>query len=736
MIKEGDLCEKGCIHSKNNQKPKVCNEWGRCLHLMVSSGRYTKINGNHRRVPFGCYKIGRIASSEYSSFITNDVTNDPQVHDHEWARNNGLVSFAGYRLLSKDGYPIGVLALFSKHPLGANHEKMLEDLANTTSQVIIAGLAEQALMESEGKFRELSDMSPAAIIVYHGNSIVYTNDYTSKMAGYTKEELKNMNFWDIFHPDFIEMVKKRGIARQRGEKVPERYEIKYIKKSGETRWADISARRIIYEGKPAGMAMLVDITNRKIAEKALKESENLYRTIFNNTGAATIIIGPDTTIILANYGWEKLTGVSKEEQENRTSWTIYIHEDDVERMKAFHYARRNDPSLAPNIYECRVVDAKKEVHDCIVHVDIIPGTQNSVASLIDVTELKKTEKALSESEKKYRALYEDNPSMYFTVDVGGVLHSVNQYGCEQLGYMSEELIGKSFLKLFQEKDKETALNSLKICASNLGEVFHWEICKVRKDGSVIWVKDSARAIRKNNGNIVIFIVSEDVTERKQAEDKLKDSLCEKEVLLREIHHRVKNNMQIISSLLSLQSKYVKDIKDKELFEESRNRVRSMAIIHEKVYQSEDLSNINFSTYLPEVVYSISNYYMLHHRINILVDVEDVSLNIETAIPCGLIVNELLTNSLKHAFPNKRHGNVEIKLCTDESGEITLIVRDDGVGFPEGIDFEKTESLGLRLVDVLMKQLGGTINVNYGDGTEFRMIFREFETLKHQIPSIR
>ena len=136
LLDEGDLCEKGCRHAGVTEGPGVCRDRSRCLHLAASSGRYTAINGSHRRVPLGCYKIGRIASGEEPKFVTNDVPHDPRVHDRQWAASLGLVSFAGYRVLSPEGTPLGVLALFSKRPIDAGEEALLEDLANTTAQVI------------------------------------------------------------------------------------------------------------------------------------------------------------------------------------------------------------------------------------------------------------------------------------------------------------------------------------------------------------------------------------------------------------------------------------------------------------------------------------------------------------------------------------------------------------------------------------------------------------------------
>jgi len=154
VVKEGDLCAKGCLHALVSEGPHVCRDRTRCLHLMASSGRYPRVDGSHRRVPLGCYKIGRVASGEDAGFVTNDVTHDPRVHDHQWAESLGLVSFAGYRLLSPEGKPLGVLAMFSQRAIDAGDEALLEDLADTASQAIRAGLAEESLREAHDELEQ------------------------------------------------------------------------------------------------------------------------------------------------------------------------------------------------------------------------------------------------------------------------------------------------------------------------------------------------------------------------------------------------------------------------------------------------------------------------------------------------------------------------------------------------------------------------------------------------------
>jgi PAS domain S-box-containing protein len=219
----------------------------------------------------------------------------------------------------------------------------------------------------------------------------------------------------------------------------------------------------------------------------------------------------------------------------------------------------------------------------------------------------------------------------------------------------------------------------------------------------------------------------DITERMRAEEALKASLREKEVLLKEIHHRVKNNMQVISSLLSLQSRHLEDPKAIGMFKDSQHRIRSMALVHEKLYQSKDLSRIDFGQYLQNlVVYLVHSYQVDSGRVQLKIDVREAALDINTAIPCGLVVNELVTNALKHAFPGGRKGEVRVTLRPGADGRFTLTVGDNGVGWPRGADFRKTDTLGMQLVTMLVDQLDGEIELKKKPGTVFRISFRELK----------
>jgi len=226
---------------------------------------------------------------------------------------------------------------------------------------------------------------------------------------------------------------------------------------------------------------------------------------------------------------------------------------------------------------------------------------------------------------------------------------------------------------------------------------------------------------------------QEITERKRAEKQIKASLKEKEVLLKEIHHRVKNNLQVISSLLYVQSKSIKDKEALEMFQDGRNRVRSMALVHERLYQSRDLARVDFAEY----VRSLANYLFRSYGVNsnvikLKINVDDIFLGVDTTIPCGLIINELVSNSLKHAFPPEgdrpagREGEIRIGLSSDND-KFTLMVSDNGFGFPKDLDFRNTESLGLQLVNTLVAQLEGTIELDRSAGMAFKITFTDLMT---------
>jgi len=243
------------------------------------------------------------------------------------------------------------------------------------------------------------------------------------------------------------------------------------------------------------------------------------------------------------------------------------------------------------------------------------------------------------------------------------------------------------------------------------------------------LRESSRQVQIAYDQSIIYAeqLNKEIVERKQAEERIKGSLREKEVLLKEIHHRVKNNLQVISSLLKLQAEYAWDEKDIVLFKESQNRIKAIALVHEKLYQSENLASVDLNEYINHLANALFRTYGVDtNRIALKIDVADVILGVVTAIPCGLIINELVSNSLKYAFPEGKKGEIKITLGSRNKGNIELTVSDNGIGMPKDLDSREAKSLGLKLVHILTDQLGGKLEVDRSEGTSIHIQFKKIE----------
>jgi len=339
------------------------------------------------------------------------------------------------------------------------------------------------------------------------------------------------------------------------------------------------------------------------------------------------------------------------------------------------------------------------------------------------------EKAARKNEEQYRTLFENAPLGVVLVTYGGQHLTVNKAICRMLGFSRAELLQINPIELYQYPEKRAEF--IKRLKTD-GFVRGFEVELKRKDNSVFYARLTAVPAAMI-GEDIILAMSEDITKRKQSDAALKASLAEKEVLLKEIYHRVKNNLEVISSLLYLQSAAIEDKQMIELFKESENRVRSMGMIHEKLYQSDDLARIDYSEYIHELVNNLMQSYAGRPRAVIFkVNTRNVSLGLDTAIPCGLIINELVTNAMKYAFPEEVPGtDKEAEICIamskeDDDGYL-LCVSDNGIGFPHEIDLQNTESLGIQIVRTLVHQLDGTIRISNTSGTSIEIRFPEAES---------
>jgi PAS domain S-box-containing protein len=330
----------------------------------------------------------------------------------------------------------------------------------------------------------------------------------------------------------------------------------------------------------------------------------------------------------------------------------------------------------------------------------------------------KMERELRATEERFVYIFNNAGDGIIFIGKNGIVKEINPILLQFTGVDREDIVGKHSLflveKYFDPKNQKKIKSKLeKLLAGIKIDPFELEFADRKIEVSV----PQAQTTQGFTG------IVRDITERKKAEIRIKESLKEKELLIQEIHHRVKNNLQIIRSLIDLQSGQIHDEKALEVLSETKSRVQAMALVHERAYQSEHFIEIQFKNYIETMVDELFHTYEITGRITLVSKIEDIGISIDNAIPCGLIINELITNSLRHAFPDQRMGTIDISMRTIDHEVKELIVRDDGVGIPAHIHLENANSLGLTLIKILTKQLNGTVVMDRTNGTGFTIRFR-------------
>jgi len=393
---------------------------------------------------------------------------------------------------------------------------------------------------------------------------------------------------------------------------------------------------------------------------------------------------------------------------------------------------------------------------------VAQNLQKTNSNLIDeITDHRKTEEEI-------KKIFDLSIDMICIADIKtNFFRKINPSFGNTLGYSDEELLAKPFIDFIHPDDKAPTLDVIAKKLSLGIPVINFENRYRCKDGSYKWLmwtskpipeegltyaiardvtdaKLAAEELKKHRNQLEEMItertfelietneqLKQEIAEHKHADEQVKASLREKEILLQEIHHRVKNNLQVIISLLRLQSRGIKDQNILTMFQESQDRINSMALVHEKIYYSKDLANIRLRDYVNDLASDLFKSYNLSSGIvEFKMEIEDIPIGIDTSIPCGLIINELLSNSLKHAFPENRRGEIKIDIRSAEAGAIEMIYGDNGIGLPESFDFRKSTGFGFQMiVDLVEYKLMGNIKLIRDGGTKFQIRFKEIKYKK-------
>ena len=331
-------------------------------------------------------------------------------------------------------------------------------------------------------------------------------------------------------------------------------------------------------------------------------------------------------------------------------------------------------------------------------------------------------RAASTSRMRYRNLFQASQDAIFVMASEGKILEANQAATSMLGYSREELIQQNLSDL--QAPAQAGGEEKPISAWQEGGAL--ELGFVHQNGHVIPVDLMVSPIEEGEEQGLLLGISRDITERKQSEYELRQALHRTELLIRELYHRTKNNMQVINSMLMLQSSYIDDPQVLKIFQDTQNRIQSMALVHEKLYQSQNLSRIHLDDYIRSLTALLmKSYQVTGQRIQVDYDLEEVPTLIDIAVPCGLILNELLANALEHAFPGERRGKIMIALKRANTHQISLFIADNGVGLPGDFDFRQTETFGLQAVTAIAEhQLLGTIHFENQHGVRWQLDFRD------------
>lgn len=578
---------------------------------------------------------------------------------------------------------------------------------------------QEKLQESEILYRTLTDNLKSAVYTFNPEGkLTYVNKATCQITGYSEEELLNMRFFDIIHPQFRDLVSERGLSRIQGENVISNYEFKIITKNGKEKWIETSSTRVTISNRIMVLGTAIDVTERHRAIEKLQASEAHLRALF--AGMEEVIFVMDRSgkyITIAPTNPDLLFKPAAELVGKK------LHEIfDAEMASIF----LDKIILCLSAQEMVSFDYQLNIQDSNYWFGgrVTPLDKDTVLFIgRDITDEKVSMQKLIESEEKYRNLVESIEEGMTIVDKNMNFVFVNNAACKIYGYSKAEMLKMKVQDIIPEENRELIIEQHKIRMH--GEATSYENWNIRKDGQHRLMKVSSSPFKINGEILSTISLFSDVTEIRETEEKIKASLREKEVLLQEIYHRVKNNMQMISSMLKLQARHINKENAFEVFKNSQNRIKSMSLIHEKLYRSNDLSRLDINDYLTSLLKQLFISYRANlHGISYKVECDKVNMNINTAIPCGLIVNELVTNAMKHAFRNQEDGFIFIKLQKIPNELFRLEIGNNGADFPADFKLENAPSFGLQLVDILRSQLHAEFRLDHTNGVNFIFIFKE------------
>ena len=715
------------------------------ISLMISRDGLLKDVSKFALEEFGYHK-NEVIGRHISEFLFPDKR-EAAVSELEKAFKGEGTPWGEVEIVAKNGSIHTVL--FSPSRLVVHEEDALPSILVTGVDICERKHAEEALLKvhqvadfERARIETILKSVPAGVVIIEkpDGKITYVNNRAVELLGADPRGLEehSIKLYRLLKPDgrvypFEELPASRALLR--GEEIYGKELI--IERSDGSRVNIVASAVPLYGpgGEVVGaVGSFHDITDRKRAEEALRESEERFRTSAEHLPDCFGIYSAirdesghiiDFEIEYVNHPACTVTQLSKDEQMGMRLCELLPAYRDSGLFDA--YCRVVETGV-PLIEESIIEDLYgTEVRRRVFDIRVARLGDGIVALWHEVTDRVQAEEELRRTSSYLENLitFANAPIIVWDPDLK--ITRFNRAFEVLTGHRAMDVLAAPLEILFPEQSREEAINHIR--RTMAGE--RWETLEIpilRKDGTIRDVLWNSANIFDEDGTAVIATIAQgyDITEQKRAEEQLKASLREKETLLRELHHRVKNNIQLVSSMLHLHAQYIRDPTAFTFYKELQNRISSMALIHATLYQADDLARIDFRTYLRDLTNAlIHSYGFTPDNVSVTLNAPEVLLNINTAVPLGLIINELVSNCLKHAFTGDQGGNeIRIELQPEAERGYVLKVGDNGVGFPAELNFRQTKTLGLQLVSTLVEQLKGTIELDSTVGTTFIMHFSE------------
>jgi PAS domain S-box-containing protein len=597
---------------------------------------------------------------------------------------------------------------------------------------------ELALRASEERYRDLFEHATDLIqSVDPEGRFEYVNAAWRTTLGYGPEDLSRLTLWDIVAPEERDHCREVFDHVLRGDPVDQLRTV-FLARDGRRVIVEGNTNVRMVDGRPlATRSIFRDVTSVLAAQASVHQHEAKLKALFESSEHMFWTVDPRIALTSFNRGYanmiERLHGVRPElntevsrprrlfaSAEYHTFWERKYAEAFSGKALRFEtdLQDKDGRRVSNEIFLSPVFDAQGKVQEVF-------GVGH------EVTEQKEAEEMVREQAARLTAIFENSANMMiWTLGRDFRITAFNEHfqrsGERAIGVRFG--IGDDFLQTMTAHVADTRHRSMVPVfeAALRGQHQQFELELRNHAGRPLWVECFLNPISMEGEVVEISCLAYGITDKKEAQKKLLESLHEKEVLLKEVHHRVKNNLQIISSILNLQSAYVgKDPRMLELLRDSQDRIRSMSFIHESLYQNKNFSSIDLADYIDGLSRNLMLSYSLSGKVALQKDLRPVQLGLDQAIPCGLILNELISNALKHAFPGGGAGTITIGLAT-EGSTVRIQVSDDGKGLPEGFDEERDSNLGLQLVHTLIGQLDGRIERIKGPGVGYLITFEQLK----------